>query len=240
LDQYGALTKALFQIWADVGVEVSVATKTMAEYLSSWQGGSGVDLWIGRWIADYDDPDNFTFTLFHSGNGRLRSLFSSPEADRILEQARTESRPGAREALYRQFENLVLDSAVIVPLFHDVDYRIASPRVRGLQLRSTAPYANYAEIGKVRAPEASAVSDRLAGGGTPHVPIAGVVQSLDPALSATVEQAEVLPCIYETLTRATEDARIVPWLASEFSTESDGARFRFRLRPGSGSTTGGG
>jgi peptide/nickel transport system substrate-binding protein/oligopeptide transport system substrate-binding protein len=232
LDQYGALTKALFQIWADVGVEVTAATKTMAEYLSSWQNGAGLDLWVGRWIADYDDPDNFTFSLFHSGNGRLRTFFSSPEADRILEQARTESRPGAREALYRQFENLVLDSGAIVPLFHDVDYRIASPRVRGLQLRSVAPYANYAEIGKVQAPEAAAAPDRLAGGGTPRVPNAGVVRSLDPALTATVEQAEVLPCIFETLTRATEDARIVPWLASEFSTESDGARFRFRLRPG--------
>ncbi len=231
-DQYGALTKALFQIWAEVGVEVSAVTKTMPEYLNSWHGGPDLDVWVGRWIADYDDPDNFTFTLFHSGNGRLRNFFSSPEADRILEQARTEGRPGAREALYRQFENLVLDSAALVPLFHDVDYRIANPRVRGLQLRSTAPYANYAEIGKVQAPEAAAAPDRLAGGGTPHVPIAGIVRSLDPALTSTVEQAEVLPCLFETLTRATEDARIVPWLASEVSTENDGMRFRFRLRPG--------
>jgi ABC-type transport system substrate-binding protein len=232
LDQYGALTKALFKIWADVGVEVSIVTKTMGEYLNAWHGGAGIDLWVGRWIADYDDPDNFTFTLFHSGNGRLRSYFSSPEADRILEQARTESRPAAREALYRQFENLALDSASVVPLFHDVDYRIASPNVRGLQLRSTAPYVNYAELGKVAAPAAETAPERHAGGGTLHVPVAGVVRSLDPSLVSTVEQAEVLPNVFESLTRATEDARIVPWLASEVSTDSDGMRFRFRLRPG--------
>ena len=49
---------------------------------------------LGRWIADYDDPDNFTFTLFHSGNGAPRAYFSSPETDRLLEEARAEARPG--------------------------------------------------------------------------------------------------------------------------------------------------
>jgi len=232
LDQYAALTQALFSIWADVGVEVTAATKTMGEYLDSWHGGPGIDIWIGRWIADYDDPDNFTFTLFHSGNGRLRNYFSSPEADRILEEARKESRPGAREVLYRKFETMVLDSAALVPLFHDVDYRIASPRVRGLQLRSTAPYVNYAEIGKVEAPAPEAAAERLPGGGVLQVPIAGVVRSLEPSLTTTVEQAETLPSVFETLTRATQDARVVPWLASEVAPEAEGMRFRFRLRAG--------
>jgi ABC-type transport system substrate-binding protein len=231
LDQYATLTQALFRIWADVGVEVTAATKTMGEYLASWHGDPGIDVWIGRWIADYDDPDNFTFTLFHSGNGRLRNYYSSPEADRILEEARRESRPAARESLYRRFEGLVLDSAALVPLFHDVDYRIASPNVRGLQLRSTAPYVNYSEVGKAEA-RADAGHERLAGGGVLQAPIAGVFRSLDPSLCATVEQTEVLPSIFETLTRATQDARIVPWLASEFAPEAEGMRFRFRLRPG--------
>ena len=232
LDQYGALTKALFAIWADIGVEVAVMTKTMGEYLNYWHGGAGLDLWIGRWIADYDDPDNFTFSLFHSGNGRLRNFFSSPETDRLLEEARKESRPGAREVLYRKFESLVLDSATVVPLFHDVDYRIASPRVRGLQLRSVAPYANYAEIGKVEAPSAAAAPERLPGTGILQVPIAGAVRSLEPAIATTAEQSEALASIYETLTKATQDARIVPWLASEIVPEAEGVRYRFRLRPG--------
>ena len=149
-NQYAALTQALIRIWADLGVEVEVATKTMPEFLEAWHGRRDIDLWLGRWIADYDDPDNFTFTLFHSGNGRLRSYFSSPEADRILEEARAEARPAARESLYRKFEHLLLDSAILVPLFHDVDYRIGGPAVRGLQLHSTAPYVNYAEVGKDR------------------------------------------------------------------------------------------
>ena len=232
LNQYGALTEALFRIWTDLGVEIEVATKTMPEFLESWHANKGIDVMLGRWIADYDDPDNFTFTLFHSGNGATRTYFSSPETDRILEEARLEAQPAAREALYRRFEHALLEPAILVPLFHDVDYRIGSPRVRGLQLRSTAPHVNYAELGKAEEAADRIAAERQAGGGTLHVPIAGVVRSIDPASCETQEQSEVGPGLFETLTRALEGTRIVPWLASEVITENDGKRYRFRLRPG--------
>jgi ABC-type transport system substrate-binding protein len=231
-DQYGALTTSLLASWAELGVEVTVATRNMSEYLDSWNDTTGFDLFVGRWIADYEDPDNFTFTLFHSENGRLRRYFSSPETDEILEEARRESRAGVREGLYRKFENLLLDSGVLVPLFHDVDYRIAAPSVRGIVLRSTAPFVNYTEVGKASAGTPTAVPARSSVEGVLHVPIAGVVRSLDPSLTETVEQAEVLPNLYETLTRQGESAGVVPWLASEVHVENDGMRFRFRLRPG--------
>ncbi len=230
LDQYAALTQELRRIWADLGVEVLVVTKTMHEYLECWHAKEGIDLIVGRWIADYDDPDNFTFGLVHSGTGLLREFYSSPEADRILEEARAEARPAVRESLYRKFEHDLLESAVLVPLFHDVDYRIATPGVRGVQLRSTAPYVNYSEIGKA---EASTVRVALegAGGGMLHAGITGNIRSLDPALTDTLEQTEVLTTIFETLTWAHDGVRVVPRLASEVLMEEGGRRVRFRLRP---------
>ncbi len=232
LHQYAALTDALFAIWRDLGVEVEVATKTMPEFLESWHANAGIDVMLGRWIADYDDPDNFTFTLFHSVNGAARAYFSSPETDRLLEEARAEARPAAREALYRKFEHALLDPAILVPLFHDVDYRIAGPRVRGLALRSTAPYVNYAELGKAEAGAGRPVVERPAGGGVIQVPIAGVVRDMDPTRCETLEHSEVSPSIFETLTRAQDGTRIVPWIASEVITEDNAKRYRFRLRPG--------
>ncbi|MGE5275912.1 MAG: ABC transporter substrate-binding protein [Acidobacteriota bacterium] len=231
-NQYAALTQALFQVWAELGVEVDVVAKTMPEFLESWLANEAIDVMLGRWIADYDDPDNFTFTLFHSGNGAARAYFCSPETDRLLEEARAEARPAARESLYRKFEHALIDPAIVVPLFHEVDYRIAGPRVRGLQLRSTAPYVNYAEIGKREPPEGRAAAERQAAGGTLHVPIAGVVRDIDPAACETQEQSEVTPGLFETLTRALGGTRIVPWLASEVLPEADARRYRFRLRPG--------
>src|SRR4030095_877702 len=180
LDQYAVLTQALFRAWADLGVEVEVATKSMAEFIESWHPNRRYDLSLGRWIADYDDPDNFTFTLFHSGSGALREYFCSPETDRILEEARSESRPAARAALSRKFEHALLDPGIFVPLFHDVDYRIGSPRVTGLQLRSASPYVNYAEVGKTEAAAKPSVAERPSGGGALQVPPGGVARSAAP------------------------------------------------------------
>lgn len=197
----------------------------MASFLEQ---NEGLDLFISRWNAEYDDPDSFTYGLFHSHAGLYRAYFSSPEADQIFEEARAENRAAAREALYRRVENLLTDSGILVPLFHDIDYRLANPKVRGLKLRSVAPYVNYSELGKVES--AATVAEPLgAAGGILQVPISGVLNSLDPTLATSTESGETLPSIVETLTLGV-GGRIVPWLAAEFRVEEGRRRYRFHLR----------
>jgi ABC-type transport system substrate-binding protein len=229
-DRYRSLTDAVFGIWRELGVPATAGTSSMAEHLETWEKPAGFDLMVARWNANYDDPDDFTFGLFHSRASLLRGWYSSPEADKILEEARGETRRSAREALYRRFEQLLFEEAAVIPLFHDVDYRIASPNVRGVTLRSTPPFINYAEVGKVAAGAALPASRRV--GGTITVPIPGTLHSLDPALAMTNEQTETLTNVFETLTRIVEGARIVPWLVSDFEAEDGGLRYRFRLRRG--------
>ncbi len=229
LDRYQSLLTTLLSIWSELGVKVEVATPTMASYLESFQNSTGIDVFIGRWNADYDDPDDFTYGLFHSRVGLYRPYISSADGDQILEEARTESRPGVRASLYRKYESFLQESGMVLPLFHDVDYRLANSRVRGLTLHGSAPYVNYAEIGKLES--VSKATDALrVGGGTIEVPITGTLHRLDPSLAGTVEDAEVLPNIFETLTRDVGGARIVPWLATDFRSEQAGKRYRFRLR----------
>jgi ABC-type transport system substrate-binding protein len=230
-ERCGALLAALFDLWKDVGVEVATEITPMAEFLRTWESGEGIDLLITRWNADYDDPDNFTNTLFDSRRGNFRSYFSSPDADQILEEARTERRPAAREALYWKLEALLHEQAVLLPLFHEIDHRFADPSVRGLRLGSRPPYVNYAELGKASEP-AAVEPVRRAAAGELHVPISGKLGSLDPSRAYSDEQAEVLPCIFETLTRDVGQAQIVPWLASEFRIEAQGRKYRFEMRKG--------
>jgi len=65
-----------------------------------------------------------------------------------------------------------------------------------------------------------------------QIPMSGVVVNFDPAWVAALEQNEVLPNVYETLTRGVGDARIDPWLAEHFYAEEGGTKYRFRLRDG--------
>lgn len=229
-DRYSSLMKALFKEWSDIGIRISIKTPTIKSYNETWQNNEGIDLLIGRWIADYDDPDSFTHGLFHSGNGQYRRYYASKETDQLIDQARLEQQPEQREKLYRGIERHLLEQGVILPLFHDVGQRVAGSKVQNLALSSNPPYVNYTEVQK---------SETLASTSAPrtergilHIPMGGPLHDLDPALTSTFPQAFVLPVIFDTLTRAVEGARIIPWLASSFRAEQGGRQFRFHLREG--------
>jgi ABC-type transport system substrate-binding protein len=228
-ERYQALLDALFASWAEVGVRAELVTTGMDDFHQSWSENEGVEVLITRWKPDVDDPDGCTHTLFHSTAGLFRAYFTTPEADHVLEAARRESRPAARETLYRRFEGLLNEEAVVVPLFHDISYRIVHPRVRGAALSSIHPYVNYSQLGRAEAaapaPQAAPVVR-----GTIHVPIGARVTNLDPATGAFVEEAEIAAPIFETLLRDSGEARIEPWLAASYRVEEGGRLYRFRLR----------
>ncbi len=229
-DRYAAVTEELFRAWAEIGVHVEVATTDIDDFIARETANEGIDLLLGRHVADYDDPDNFCYQLFHSSFGRYGRYYSFPALDELIERARAETWLGEREKLYRKIENVLLEDDVILPLFHEIDCRVASSRIRGLAMRSTPPYVNYAEIGKVES--AISTSDRSAGGGTITVPLTGEILTLDPARVRTLEEYEACQTVFETLTQEGEGARVVPWLADEIQMEADGRVFHFRLREG--------
>jgi ABC-type transport system substrate-binding protein len=89
---------------------------------------------------------------------------------------------------------------------------------------------NYLELSKAEVDEARPVMPTARG--IIGFPISGNLSSLDPSLSITMDHAVASSVIYETLTRLSEEAMIIPWLASSFQGEEGGRRFRFHLREG--------
>jgi len=229
-DRYGVLTRALFKLWSEIGVEISIQTPDQATFNDTWLRNEAIDLLIGRWIGDYDDPDTFTYSLFHSQIGELRKYYSSTELDVKMEKARMERQPEIRERLYREIETFLMHQEILHPLFHDIDYRVAGSSVQRLALSNTPPFVNYSSLAKTEK-TALAHADK-SGQGILRVPIWGDIHSLDPSLTITGAQATVFPAVFETLTRAADGARIAPWLASSFQAEEGGRRFRFHLRDG--------
>jgi len=83
------------------------------------------------WIGDYPDSQNFLDLLFHSGSSQNHTGYSNPEVDGLLEQARVETDPERRTALYREAERLIVADAPWVPLTHGAVYMLVKPHVRG-------------------------------------------------------------------------------------------------------------
>ena len=83
------------------------------------------------WIGDYPDSQNFLDLLFHSGSSQNHTGYSNPEVDGLLEQARVETDPERRTALYREAERLIVADAPWVPLTHGAVNVLVKPHVRG-------------------------------------------------------------------------------------------------------------
>lgn len=111
--------EAMLAMWEkNLGVEISILQTEWAIFLQDLHqnrfqmfGGLG-------WIADYPDPENFLDVLFHSRSNNNQSEYSNGQVDLLLERARIELDETARFELYHQAEEIIVDDAPWIPLWH--------------------------------------------------------------------------------------------------------------------------
>jgi peptide/nickel transport system substrate-binding protein len=88
------------------------------------------------WFADFSDPNNFLFSLFHSQSPDNYANYSNPAVDHLLEQARSEGDYLKRIALYRQAEVLIMADAPVVNLMYYTGEYLFQPYVQGIELNA--------------------------------------------------------------------------------------------------------
>ena len=88
------------------------------------------------WFADFPDPDNFLFPLFHSQSPDNYANYSNPAVDRLLEQARSEGDYLKRIQVYRQVEALIMADAPVVNLVYYTFEYLFQPYVQGIELNA--------------------------------------------------------------------------------------------------------
>lgn len=225
--RYQGFLQALVDEWQQLGVEVELEGGGVNSFLQRWRQPGDVDLVIGRWLPEYDDPDGYTHLLLNSEVGYLAAFLPTAEFDEPLLQARRERQPGPREAIYHRVETRLRQQDLLLPLFHDVDYRIAHPNVRGLRLLRHPPYVDYRSLSKVGTSPSG--SGEMRHHSILRCPLPSPIYSLDPLEASLAEVAEVVPNVFETLMRVGPDAKVVPHLADRVEEEAGGRRFRVRL-----------
>jgi len=109
------------------------------------------DAYYLDWYADYQDPENFLFPLFHSSNwggGGNRARFSDPVVDSLLEAAAAELDPDERYEMYRRIDGVVYESAPWIYLWHPVRVEVRQPWLRGRILHPLFYGARYLDVVK--------------------------------------------------------------------------------------------
>ncbi len=112
----------------ELGVEVRADLVAPEVYYYELESVSE-HLYTYGWVADYPDPENFLDLLLHSEAHDSR--YANPLYDDLLERARAVPDRESRLNLYREAEQLLMDDAGIIPLFHVKDYVMVRPHVRG-------------------------------------------------------------------------------------------------------------
>jgi oligopeptide transport system substrate-binding protein len=114
-----------------LGVEIEVEVVEWRDFLLGLDA-QRYQMYSLGWIGDYPDPQNFLDLLFHSESAYNHSAYSNPELDALVEAARVEQDPGARSALYRQAEEILVEDVAWIPLYHSGGYYLVKPHVKDL------------------------------------------------------------------------------------------------------------
>jgi oligopeptide transport system substrate-binding protein len=131
----------------------AVGFETQIQYQTDWPAFSKLlserklPVFLYAWYADVPDPDNFLFKLFHSRSTRNFFGYANAEVDDLLVQARNELDIQRRVERYRRAEQLVLNDAVLMPVWHFTYERLFQPYVRSVEVNGLGdPYIPLRKI----------------------------------------------------------------------------------------------
>ena len=132
---------------AAVGITAEVHYHTNWSAFSKMVDDGKLPIFLWAWYADVPDPDNFLTKLFHSKSSRNFFGYANPAVDDLLVSARASGDAQRRVELYRRAEQLILDDAPIIPVFHHTYERLFQPYVRSIEVNGLGdPYIPFRKI----------------------------------------------------------------------------------------------
>jgi peptide/nickel transport system substrate-binding protein/oligopeptide transport system substrate-binding protein len=140
-----------------LGIRVELFTaENWKQYITEILGKRPGAIYRHSWVADFPDPDNFLFPLFHSQSPNNYTRYSNPAVDHLLEHARREGDYLKRIQLYRQAEALIMADAPVVNLLYYTFETLFQPYVQGIALNALGErYISMAKIWLDATPRAS-------------------------------------------------------------------------------------
>ncbi len=132
---YLDLCEYIQQQLSQFGIEIIIDVNTGATF-RNMVANSKLEFFRGSWIADYPDGENY-LALFYSKNfspnGPNYTHYSNPEYDKLYEQAMLKVDEKKRQVLYQKMNAIIIDDAVVVPLYYDEVVRFVKNNIKGFE-----------------------------------------------------------------------------------------------------------
>lgn len=127
------LAQSLQQSLAEVGIRAEIVERDASSARAAVRNGEA-DLFLTDWYADYPDPENFNYPLFHSRNkgpGGNYAFLSDSTLDAMILRARSTTDEAEKARLARDIDARVHQLAPWIFLWFPVDVWAAQPAVKG-------------------------------------------------------------------------------------------------------------
>ncbi len=121
---------------AKVGLKSEITQLDWSAFKHAVNEGEPDAFWLSWW-ADYPDPENFLFPLFHSasvGSSGNRTRCLDPELDRLIETAQRTLNEKQRYRLYQEAEDRIIKNAPWIFMWHKADYFVVQPWVKDFKI----------------------------------------------------------------------------------------------------------
>ncbi len=121
---------------AEAGIFAEIRQLDWSGFKQAVNTGEPDAFWLSWW-ADYPDPENFLYPLFHSesvGPAGNRTRCLDPETDRLIDESRRTMDEKKRYRLYRKAEDRIIKNAPWVFMWHRADYYVVQPWVADFRI----------------------------------------------------------------------------------------------------------
>ncbi len=113
-----------------LGVQVSLVNEEWKVFLQERRQRRDTQVFVGSWVADYDDPLNF-LEILESGSALNAEGYRNPAFDHLLEQARSDPDAEVRRRHLQAAEQQVLIDLPVLPIYFYQSKHLVKPRVLG-------------------------------------------------------------------------------------------------------------
>ncbi len=118
-----------------IGLKVDLQALDWGAFLER-VGKEPPDMFYLGWVADYNDPDNFLYYLFHSrqwGEAGNETRYKNPEVDTLLDNARKTMDQAKRIELYQKAEKIILGELPWALMDNRINVILLQPYVKNVK-----------------------------------------------------------------------------------------------------------
>ncbi|BBB92656.1 MAG TPA: peptide ABC transporter substrate-binding protein [Methylomusa anaerophila] len=130
-DRHKAIAEAIQEMWKkNLGINVTLSNQEWKVFINNRQTGN---YQIARhgWIGDYPDPMTF-LDLFIIGSGNNDPQYKNPEYDKLVKLAQSTNDQTIRMKAMHDAEKLLMDEAVLAPIYFYTFPAVVKPNVKGV------------------------------------------------------------------------------------------------------------